>query len=69
MAKMVNLSTGKVHDTNIQVVKENLVVILNHTIESRWVVYKIEHNPRWGYTYHVVSLKDPRFDTADNFEP
>lgn len=69
MAKMVNLSTGKVHDTNIQVVKENQVVILNHTIESRWVVYKIEHNPRWGYTYHVVSLKDPRFDTADNFEP
>jgi hypothetical protein len=48
MAKMVNLSTGKVHDTNIQVVKENQVVILNHTIESRWVVYKIEHNPRWG---------------------
>lgn len=69
MAKIVNLSTGRVHDTDNKTVKENQVVILNHTIESQWVVYKIEHDPRWGYTYHVVSLKDPRFDRADNFEP
>lgn len=69
MAKIVNLSTGRVHDADNQTVKENQVVILNHTIESRWVVYKIEHDPRWGYTYHVVSIKDPRFDRADNFEP
>lgn len=69
MAKLVDLSTGRVHDTNIQTVKENQVVILNNTGVTQWVVYKIDHDPRWGYTYHIVNLDDPHFETASNFAP
>ncbi len=65
----ISLATGRIYDTAVQTVKENQIVILNHTTESRWVVYKIAHNPRAGYTYHVVSLKDLRFNTAQHFTP
>lgn len=67
--KTISLATGKVHDSNVQSVKENQVVILNHTSVSKWVVYKVEHSPKWGYTYHMVSLSEPRFNTADRFTP
>ena len=69
MAKLVDLSTGRVHDTNIQTVKVNQVVLLNNRDVTKWVVYKIDFDPRWGYTYHIVSLEDPHFERTSNFAP
>ena len=67
--RSISLATGRVYDNAVQTVQENQVVILNHMTVSRWVVYKIEHCPRWGYTYHVVSIEDPRFNNAEHFTP
>jgi hypothetical protein len=69
MGQSISLLTGKVHDSNIQSVRENQVVILNHTSVSKWVVYKVEHFPKWGYTYHMVNLSEPRFNTATILTP
>ncbi|KAA6310505.1 hypothetical protein EZS27_038201 [termite gut metagenome] len=69
MAKSISLFTARVHDTNNQAVKENQVVILNHTSMTKWVVYKMEHTPKWGYTCHMVSLSEPRFNTATIVAP
>ena len=68
MTKVISLTTGNVFDRNAQSVKENQIVILEHTFATRWVVYKITHS-QWGYTYHVVSIKEPHFDTAELFTP
>jgi hypothetical protein len=65
----MSLLTGKVYDTAVQTVQVNQVVIFNHQFESRWVVYKIENDPRWGYTYHVVSLEDPHFGNTQRLTP
>ena len=67
--KSVSLLTGKVYDTDVQTVQMNQIVIHEFGGPSRWVVCKIEHNPRAGYTYHVVSLTDPRFNRVTKFEP
>jgi hypothetical protein len=69
MSKSISLLTGKVHDTDVQSVKENQVVILNHTAVTKWGVYKVEHSPKWGYTYHMVNLSEPRFNTTTIFTP
>lgn len=68
MTKVISLTTGNVFDRNAQAVKENQIVILEHTFATRWVVYKITHS-QWGYTYHVVSIEEPHFDTAELFTP
>ena len=47
----------------------NQIVIHEFGGTSRWVVCKIEYNPRWGYTYYVVSLEDPHFLKVTKFEP
>lgn len=69
MSKTISLFTGKVFDTAVQVLKENQIVTLNHTFMSKWVVYNVEHNPKWGYTYHAVSLEEPRFNTFTSASP
>ncbi len=69
MTKTISLMTGKVFDTAVQVLKENQIVTLNHTFMSKWVICKVEHSPKWGYTYHAVSLEEPRFNTFTSASP
>ncbi len=57
MAKYYSLFGGTTTDTQIQVAKENQIIIDDgpYMFQSRCVIYKVEHNDN-GYIYHFVTL-------------
>ncbi len=70
MTRLVSLFGGTVTDTEIQVVKENQVVIgygagMN---QYRLVVYKIEHTKN-GYIYHLINLDTKEFTSTEIINP
>lgn len=70
MTKLVSLFGGTVTDTEIQVVKENQVVIgygagMN---QYRLVVYKVEHSKN-GYIYHLINLDTKEFTSTEIINP
>ena len=56
MTKYISLFGATTTDTQVQVVKENQVIIGIGAGASRkrYVVYKVEHTAR-GYVYHLVN--------------
>ena len=58
MAKYISLFGATTTDTQVQVVKENQVIIGIGAGASRkrYVVYKVEHTAR-GYVYHMVDTE------------
>lgn len=70
MTRLVSLFGGSVTDTEIQVVKENQVVIgygagMN---QYRLVVYKVEHSKN-GYIYHLINLDTKEFTSTEIINP
>lgn len=70
MTRLVSLFGGTVTDTEIQVVKENQVVIgygagMN---QYRLVVYKVEHSKN-GYIYHLINLDTKEFTSTEIINP
>jgi hypothetical protein len=70
MTRLVSLFGGTVTDTEIQVVKENQVVIgygagMN---QYRLVVYKVEHSKN-GYIYHLINLDTKEFTSTEIVNP
>lgn len=71
MAKYYSLFGKSTTDTEVQVVKENQVVIgygyaMN---ESRYVVYKVEHINNRGYMYHLINTDTKEMDKTDILTP
>ena len=58
MTKYISLFGATTTDTQVQVVKENQVIIGIGAGASRkrYVVYKVEHTAR-GYVYHMVNTE------------
>ena len=58
MTKYISLFGATTTDTQVQVVKENQVIIGIGAGASRkrYVVYKVEHTAR-GYVYHMVDTE------------
>lgn len=70
MTRLVSLFGGTVTDTEIQVVKENQVVIgygagMN---QYRLVVHKVEHSKN-GYIYHLINLDAKEFTSTEIINP
>ena len=70
MTRLVSLFGGTVKDTEVQVVKENQVVIgysagMN---QYRLVVYKVEHSKN-GYIYHLINLDTKEFTSTEILNP
>ncbi len=70
MTKLISLFGGTVTDTEVQVVKENLVVIgyragMN---QYRLVVYKVEHSKN-GFIYHLINLDTKEFTSTEIIDP
>lgn len=70
MAKYYSLFGGTTTDTEIQVVKENQIVIGfgPGMSDSRYVVYKVEHTSH-GYMYHLINLETKHIDRTDILNP
>lgn len=70
MTRLISLFRGTVTDTEVQVVKENQVVIgysagMN---QYRLVVYKVE-NSKNGFIYHLINLDTKEFTSTEIINP
>jgi hypothetical protein len=70
MTRLVSLFGGTVTDTDVQVVKENQVIIVYSAgmNQYRLVVYKIEHTKN-GYIYHLINLDTKEFTSTEIINP
>ena len=70
MTRLVSLFGGTVTDTDVQVVKENQVIIAYSAgmNQYRLVVYKIEHTKN-GYIYHLINLDTKEFTSTEIIYP
>jgi len=70
MTKLVSLFGGTVTDTDVQVVKENQVIIAYGAgmNQYRLVVYKIEHTKN-GYIYHLINQDTKEFTSTEIINP
>ena len=70
MAKYYSLFGGTTTDTQIQVAKENQIIIDDgpYMFQSRCVIYKVEHNDN-GYIYHFVTLDTKELRCTEILEP
>lgn len=71
MAKYYSLFGKTTTDTEVQVVKENQIVIsygyaMN---ESKYVVFKVEHIESRGYLYHLINTVTKDMDKTDILTP
>ncbi len=71
MAKYYSLFGKTTTDTEVQVVKENQIIIGYGCAmsESRYVVYKVEHNKNRGYMYHLINTDTKHMDRTDIINP
>jgi hypothetical protein len=71
MAKYYSLFGKTTTDTEVQVVKENQIVIgYGYAMsESRYVVYKVEHINNRGYMYHLINTDTKAMDSTDIINP
>lgn len=70
MAKYISLFGGTTTDTEIQVAKENQIVI-DHgpgMSQSRYVIYKVEHTAD-GYMYHMIDPDTKEIRRTDILQP
>lgn len=70
MTRLISLFGGSVTDTEVQVVKENQVIIgysagMN---QYRLVVYKVE-NSKNGFIYHLINLNTKEFTSTEIINP
>lgn len=70
MAKYYSLFGGTTTDTEIQVVKENQIIVGFGAgmTESQYVVYKAEHTAR-GYMYHLINTRTKDTNRTDIINP
>ena len=70
MAKYYSLFGGTTTDTEIQVAKENQIVVRHGSGASisRYVIYKIEHTAS-GYMYHMVNTDTKAIRRTDILNP
>ena len=71
MAKYYSLFGKTTTDTEVQVVKENQIVIgYGYAMsESRYVVYKVEHINNRGFMYHLINADTKAMDRTDIINP
>ena len=70
MTRLVSLFGGTVTDTEVQVVKENQVIIGYGAGMNQYqlVVYKVEHSKN-GYIYHLINLDTKDFTSTEIINP
>ena len=70
MVKYYSLFGGTTTDTEIQVAKENQIVISEGpgAMRDRLVIYKVEHDAN-GYMYHLVNLETKAIRRTDILRP
>ncbi len=70
MTKYISLFGGTTMDTEIQVAKENQIVIDEGpgALTVRYVIYKVEHNVD-GYMYHMIDPDTKEIHRTDILQP
>lgn len=70
MAKYYSLLGGTTTDTQIQVAKENQIVIHEGpgAFTIRYVIYKVEHDAD-GYMYHMINTDTKEIHRTDILRP
>ena len=70
MAKYYSLFGGTTTDTEIQVAKENQIVIHEGpgAFTIRYVIYKVEHDAD-GYMYHMINTDTKEIHRTDILRP
>lgn len=70
MTKYISLFGGTTTDTEIQVAKENQIVIDEGpgALTVRYVIYKVEHNAD-GYMYHMIDPDTKEIRRTDILQP
>lgn len=71
MTKYYSLFAGTTTDTEVQVVKENQIVIgYGYAMsKSRYVVCKVEHIENRGYMYYLINIRTKDMDRTDILTP
>ena len=57
MTKLYSLFGGTATDTEVKAVEVNQVIQMEGYSYDRYVVYKITHDDRYGYHYHLINLR------------
>jgi len=69
MTKLYSLFGGTTTDTEVKAVGVNQVVQMQGYSYDRYVVYKITHDDRFGYHYHLINLRTLDMHQSEIIKP
>jgi len=69
MTKIYSLFGGTTTDTEVKAVEVNQIVQMQSYSYDRYVVYKITHNDRFGYRYHLINLRTLDMHQSEIIKP
>jgi len=69
MTKIYSLFGGTTTDTEVKAVEVNQVVQMEGYSYDRYVVYKITHDDRFGYHYHLINLRTLDMHQSEIIKP
>jgi len=69
MTKLYSLFGGTTTDTEVKAVEVNQVIQMEGYSYDRYVVYKITHDERYGYHYHLINLRTLDMQQSEIIKP
>ena len=69
MTKIYSLFGGTTTDTEVKAVQVNQIVQMEGYSYDRYVVYKITHDDRFGYHYHLINLRTLDMHQSEIIQP
>lgn len=69
MTKIYSLFGGTTTDTEVKAVDVNQVIQMEGYSYDRYVVYKITHDERYGYHYHLINLRTLDIHQSEIIKP
>ena len=69
MTKLYSLFGGTTTDTEVKAVELNQVIQMEGYSYDRYVVYKITHDERYGYHYHLINLRTLDMQQSEIIKP
>jgi len=69
MTKLYSLFGGTTTDTEVKAVEVNQIIQMEGYSYDRYVVYKITHDNRFGYNYHLINLRTLDMHQSEIIKP
>lgn len=69
MTKLYSLFGGTTTDTEVKAVELNQVIQMEGYSYDRYVVYKITHDEKYGYHYHLINLRTLDMQQSEIIKP